>query len=311
MNSYRFSSSDRKALYRLFDGFCSVYKFTVGRQPSVYYDTFERFSGKYPQMARLENLSNLESPDYFGFYYVESPLQMKDPTETGTIFLFKDRIEDPLNHPNVTQGNPDKLRKILLLQCMADFFIHWACKDNIRWRYGFSCPMPTIRAGLSRLITHACCMDESDFEYLQSLTPLRENRNWNLQFQQGFESVDMSKPGGFYIRLLGINRELVLNKVTELRKAYWLNEQTKLEFLLSEQATVDSFLEHKAQENPSIRAIEILFTEDYFDIPKIKEMDLASFQKLHKVRRMSNKFGLGSSWEGGFFLNEENGHCQL
>jgi hypothetical protein len=309
MNPYRFSTSDRAALQTLLDGFCSVFSFTVGRQPSVYYDTVARFSVRFSHMAGAESLINQESPDYFGFYYVERPIQPNQPTEPGIIILFKDRIENAFNMLNVGYGDLDKLKNILLLQCMADFIIHWACKSNIRWRYGFSYPMPKIRAGLSRLITHACCTDESDFEYLQYLTPVRDTKNWNLQFQKGFESVDTAKAGGFYIQLLGMNREIILNKVTELRKAFWLNEEYMIEFLLSEHSNIKTYLEFKIQQNPTTKAASIFFPEDCLDIHKFKDKDLASFHKLYKAWNVMGRFGLGTPSESFFFLNEEKDNC--
>lgn len=230
MKAYRFNDVEMSRLTWLKQCFNSNgFDFTGLRHPEVYYADFNELD---MPIKSQEKIKNDILPDYFGVYQYqckytdnESILNAESPFESssqeGRIILFKDRIEEFCNKRNLLVDN---VNFVVLMHEWGHWVTHWPKYRKFNWHKGFHRPLTMTKEGLAQLIAFwACGNDLQLHETLKCLTP---------QFNG---AIDATNPYGVYAKLIERSMQDIIQKIGQLRKVWFINDEKMLEFLLAEE----------------------------------------------------------------------------
>jgi hypothetical protein len=247
--AYRFSSEEMDKmlwLKRLFEG--NQYSFNPDRFPEVYYDDFDKVKENFPEIEHYRQYDECLNPDLLGVYiYPKNNSLPCAQSREGIIILFKDRIEryswlydqvekekhsvdcrEVINGemPSDAQVNEDTVRSVrfvVLMHELGHWLSHWAVRDGRRWDYGFQLPNRRTKEALAQLTAYWAA--ESDPRHLQTLFDLSPK----------IESVNINGNAiyGGYVDLMNLPKATVLQRLSELRKYWILQDDMMLNFLKS------------------------------------------------------------------------------
>jgi hypothetical protein len=260
----------------------------VGRYPEIYYDDFDTACKIFPSLL---NMSHEEegNPDYLGVYIYDFGTQRnEDPflfeTKEGIIILFKDRIEKHRNGEDRTPEEITLLRHVVLMHELGHWFTHISLHTAANrveqfWNLGYHFKNKKTKEGLAQLIAYWCIEKEPEaLDVLTKLTP-----------------KDINDPYACYQLLVKKSKTEILEKLKELRTAFYLKDEVMFDYLLSENKTLfDDYIDC-SKPNEYFDNTKKITQEDYNNILAnggilkpgwfgITEDQYKSTQLLHKFK---------------------------
>jgi hypothetical protein len=269
-SAYRLSDEELEkmnTLKKLFEN--SGYLFNPNRFPEIYYENYDVIRPNLgTHLVVQQEITN--NPDYLGVYLFVVNNGEDDWVESkeGKIILFKDRIEEYCSRHNVSE---DSVRFMVLMHELGHWLSHWALNDQNRWNLGFHFPITRTHEALAQLIAYWACEDNPT--HLDSL--------YRLSPKNSKGEIDENAIYGGYIKLVGLSKVMVLKKLSDLRRFWMLKDEKLYEFLISEQLTVEDWMQTLILENP-----ENPFYKFVVEL-NLNSTDLA--QKLFKLRELSSR----------------------
>ena len=210
----------------------------VGRYPEIYYDDFDTACKIFPSLLKKRFEEEL-NPDYLGVYIYDLGKQRnEDPflveTKEGIIILFKDRIEKKRSGEESTQEEIKLLRHVVLMHELGHWFTHISLHTAANgveqfWNLGYHFKNKKTKEGLAQLIAYWCIEKEpAALKVLEKLTP-----------------SNINNPYACYQLLVKKSKTEILEKLKELRTAFYLKDEVMFDYLLSENKTLfDDYIDY-------------------------------------------------------------------
>ena len=226
--AYRFSLEELEKMIwlksQIFEKY--GYSFQSNRFPEVYYCDVKEVKDFVPSHAWRD----VPTPDELGVYLDFFQSTDEDPknayfggrSREGRIVLFKDRIEAFCSrNPSFTE---EDVRFVVLMHELGHWMSHWAISSGIRWVHGYHFSNSFTHEALAQLIAYWCCKgNPAQEQVLLALSP---------KDIQG--TIDSSKPYGAYESLKRFDKEVILQKLDQLRKFWMVTDLQMLAFLQSD-----------------------------------------------------------------------------
>lgn len=264
LKAYRFTERELEkmtTLKKLFEenGFMRIERF-----PEVYYDTFLNFHQLYPTSILQNPESELAisdwgiHPDAFGTYeygIIDAACRL---SAEGVIVLHNDRLEQFCENHNATM---DDARLLVLLHHFGHWLCHWpeaydpSLKgaifwfSGVNWQHGFELKYfygvcETMEA-LAQLIVYWVIKDEPE---LMRVFNLLMGRNTNVK----------SPPWDYYEELVDQDIRLVIQKIAELRKHFFLSDKLSIRYLKSSCSAISDFYDTLSKEDFSEMGLDLI-----------------------------------------------------
>jgi len=288
LKSYRFTERELEkmsALKKLFEenGFMKITRF-----PEVYYDSFINFQRLYPASILQNPEPELAIsdcgfiPDAFGTYeygIIDAACHL---SAEGVIVLHSDRLQQFCANSNV---RIDDARLLVLLHHFGHWLCHWpeaydpSLKGAIfwfsgaNWQHGhelkyFYGVCETMEA-LAQLIVYWVIKDEPE---LMQVFNLLMGRNANVK----------SPPRDYYEELADKDTGLIIQKIIELRKHFFLSDEFSFRYLKSSCCTISDFYNSLSKDDLSRIRLDLILKAYMLQFPSEARSDSRDryFQKV-------------------------------
>lgn len=285
MKAYSLRASDIHLFNQILEK-SECFNLTLGEEsfPEIYWIEFDSFCLEYPIVAEDPNYIDPQAPYYFGTYYVEHVNSKDLPTQKGKIFLFADRISvatGPGDFEPTFPGYLDnnEFREVILLQCLAEFILHFVLKYGPSWR-GYSFFSPAFRTGLARFVARDLIYLDAHLNFINRLSEDAQSEH-NQFYMALCECYPVDDYSSFY------------DKLVQTRQGFWLNEITMRNFLSIPNLNLVDFLKTLAPLTPVNAFISsefyLIFSRKYTRIENAE-----AFYKLYKGIILGTRFGFDS-----------------
>ena len=209
LKAYRFSEIDLIQMLSLKTLFTNN-GYNIDLFPEVYFDSFDNYERLY---GKTNKETHDDTPDYFAVYHffldeTDSPI-----TKEGIIVLFEDRIQNFCKRKALNEYD---VCHVILNHELGHWLCHWPTFDGENWNRGYGIVNLKTHESLAQLIGWWCVNGNFTLENILSrnLTP-----------------ADISDPYALYLNLKLYSKSDILIKLVEIRKNYFLSDDSLFEFL--------------------------------------------------------------------------------